>query len=257
MEKIFKYLGIVLIMLMGLSACKAKKKTTATEEGLAGFKISKISDLPANQDFKHLSLRGRGTVVMPGNSQKFRIEIRIHQNEKIWVDISDPILGIKVARALITPKDFAFYNRLDKSYAQGSLNLLYKYTQREIPFEWLHNLLAYKPVLQSKIFGIQEIENIMQIMISPPRNASQVSFSLGFDYNEQIIVNQLLKDSKSQLRCAYSNHQKSTQGMFPFQVDFEWDGEAQQKLSLEWNRVNFLEENDYPFSIPQGYVQIK
>jgi hypothetical protein len=245
-------INIILLFIVVLFAgCKIKEKKKV-ENITNKYNIVKTSDLITNRDFKHLSLRGKGEIKLNTGNQSFRIEIRIKENELIWIDISDPFLGLKVARGIISPEKFAFYNRLEKNYMEGDLKQLEKIAKREIPFEWLHNMIVNRPSQESAKIKISEVESILHILFQD-RN---VEHMLIYDPNEKKILNQSVRDEKDILMSTYKNFQNTTHGIFPFNYSIKLEGRENIELDFEWNKVNFSESNDYPFSIPKGYVQI-
>ena len=245
-----KFMIISLALFLG--ACKSKNKISS-ENINKKYKIESTDNLIHQKEYQFLSMRGKGDFFDGKTKQSFRVEIRIKSNEMIWVDVSDPFLGIKVARALITPNEFSFYNRLEKNYMKGDLKTIYKYINKEVPFAWLNNLLVNKPITSSKNLNIKEIESKLMILFEDLNG----QFVLHYEPNSKKIESQSVSDLGYKLSTYYNNFQNTEVGPFPFNITFGIDTSQKQELNLEWNKINFLEELDFPFSIPQGYVQIQ
>lgn len=97
--------------------------------------------LSENQ-YNSLRIVGTGNYSNDNDAQSFRLEIRILQDSLIWVDIADPLIGIKVARAIVYRDSVAFMNRLQKEYFTGNISALQQQFKLDFGFETLQSILS-------------------------------------------------------------------------------------------------------------------
>lgn len=82
-----------------------------------------------------------------GKQLSLRADIRTYSDSLFWVDLSDPVLGIKVARAMITKDTALAYSRLQNIWLGESPDRLIAYAGLPITFELLLELWSGRPAL--------------------------------------------------------------------------------------------------------------
>lgn len=141
------FLGAALITLM--ASCGGSKSLTGDGSGERSA-----------TDFHALLLENRDTTVsyeFTGNatyrngtsSQSFRYNLRILRDSLIWMDISDPFLGLKVARILIMPDSAVIYNRFDRTWMAGGVSIIQERLKMGLEFNHLQRMLLAEPLYVS------------------------------------------------------------------------------------------------------------
>ena len=110
----------------------------------AAIKLKQLNEQinAAENQFNTLHIVGTGNYSNDKDGQSFRLEIRILYDSLIWVDIADPLIGIKVARAIIYKDSVAFMNRLEKEYFTGNVGALQQRFKLDFGFETLQSILG-------------------------------------------------------------------------------------------------------------------
>jgi hypothetical protein len=82
-----------------------------------------------------------------GKTIALRADIRTLPDSVFWVDLSDAVLGIKVARALLTKDTALAYSRLQNMWLAESPERLIAYAGLPLTFELLMDLWTAQPAL--------------------------------------------------------------------------------------------------------------
>ena len=134
-----KYIGLLSFCL--LVSCSAKKAVVA--EKVANDKLSAekiIENHYKNKlNFNTLYIKSSVNYKDSNLSQNVTAEIKIKKDEIILVSIR--ILGITMAKALITPEKVQYYEKLNSSYFDGNYSALSKLLGAELDFQKVQNLL--------------------------------------------------------------------------------------------------------------------
>lgn len=233
-------------------------------EGAPPFlKLSKLEDKIQAEafSFEKLSIKGKGRVRSSGFNQSFRYEIRILKDSLIWVDISDPFIGLKVARGILSPQGFSYYNRLTRDYAQGDPADMAKKLGIEFQFAPLMAALgANYWQMAGKRFQSFVKQSYLIHNYDPSGKVQSVEAQTEF-------VNQEIKPSLYRpnyleikqptagkiFRVNYLDYESFGDFQFPAQVEIEFiDGDKTQVI-LEIALVEKHEKLSTPYSIPSQY----
>ena len=127
----------MLLLAIGIVGCKSAKSTIS--EGIAD------SDLAANKiikghyenitDFSTVYIKASARYRDDKQSQSVTAEIRIKKDEKILVSVR--FLGITMAKALITPTEVKYYEKINQNYFEGDFTTLSKWLGTDLDFEKL------------------------------------------------------------------------------------------------------------------------
>lgn len=135
----------LIIFLLFLAGCAVKKpETSSVEMGKALSRSEKktlISDLQ-NSKITYSSFTGRAKTNLKINDNTFNttLHLRIKHQEAIWISVT-AIMGIEVARVLITPESIKIINRIQNEYIDKPFNYIYNFTGQELDFNAVEDLL--------------------------------------------------------------------------------------------------------------------
>src|SRR3954471_18519968 len=109
---------LIAACLLVIVSCKARKQIIVTPPPvtvtppIAGKPVNPVDAIKAQQlNFNTFSAKASTSLNIDGNSNDVTLNIRIQRDRKIWVSVT-AILGIEVARALITPDSILLINKL-------------------------------------------------------------------------------------------------------------------------------------------------
>ena len=144
--------GLFILAIIFLSSCKSKAvfvdtKTPAAvvkeENALTSEKIIQ-NHYNNKSDFSTLYIRASAKYKHEDDSQSVSAEIKIKKDEKILVSIR--VLGITVAKALITPNEVKYYEKINGNYFEGNYEALSQWLGTDLDFNKIQNMLIGQPI---------------------------------------------------------------------------------------------------------------
>src|SRR4029078_1074206 len=163
-----KYIGLVFLVF--LVSCKAKKAVVTKTEPSMEVSAEKViaSHYGLKNDFKTLYLKADVRYRDDNQSQNVSAEIKIQKNEKILLSIR--FLGITMAKALITPTEVKYYEKINGNYFEGDFSTLSKWLGTDLDFFKIQNLLIgealedlkkdkYNMTLENNIYKLNGVSN--------------------------------------------------------------------------------------------------
>jgi hypothetical protein len=130
----------VIAMITGIYGCRTPRTVPEVRPLTHADKI--LLEVHANHsDFQYLSTRFSGTVVFENKTHSIAGSMRMKKDSAIYISIA-PILGIEIARAIITPDSVKLVNRLESTYYMGDLRILSNMFNADVDFFMLQALLS-------------------------------------------------------------------------------------------------------------------
>lgn len=140
------------LFLLLFSACKSRKPaqstTQTTNTGGCGLENKGPRTLSADMkkgEFKFTWLSAHLDCEFKNDSseQKFDVNLRMKRDSAIWLNITDPVIGIKVARVMITADSVKFVNYLasPNQCFQGDFAYISRLLNTELDFEMIQSIL--------------------------------------------------------------------------------------------------------------------
>ena len=205
-----KYFALFILILVASCKPKAFLAEGTASKTLSADKI--ISNHYSNKtDFSTLSIKASAKYQDDKQSQNVQAEIRIKKDEKILVSIR--ILGITMAKALITPTSVQYYEKIGSKYFEGDYVALSKWLGTDLDFQKVQNMFIGKAIddLHKGNYAVSIMEILYKLQCNPDGNTDKTFFfeSGNFLVKKQEInqVNfwQLMRDKKRVKQPSISN----------------------------------------------------
>ena len=134
-----KYLKYIFVLSVLFTSCKTKK--VATNTTIMSMSTKKIIKNHYSNSFEKKTIKARIKAKYQDkkNTQSLVIKLRMEKDKAIWM--SGTMLGIPLAKVLITPNRVMYYEKIKKTYFDGDFELLSNFLGTEVDFEKLQNLL--------------------------------------------------------------------------------------------------------------------
>lgn len=254
----------ILFPIIAISACGPKTKLP---EGAPPFlkKAELLENVnKAELKFKTLRLSGKGVFNSDKERQSFRFDIRMLNDSLIWINISDPLLGIGIARGLITPGEVSYYNSLDKSFYRGSPLGLQQQLGFNFAFQNLFPLLSanapgFEQSTISHVPGSYVIMNFDPSGKTPPSPQQEA-------FTEVYISPDSFRPLKIEIKepvnsrsyaAEYGDYVNTAEVMFPEKIALIYQAESSATIELDINRIEPNGAFGFPYSIPASYEQVR
>jgi hypothetical protein len=256
MKKIYLIAPFVLLL---LSACKTKKLITTSTEKVTLLSAKNVIHNYEVSKFHQKTVSAKLKTKFKNNSTSVSvtIKLRLERNKRIWMSATK--LGIPIAKIMITPYKVRYYEKINKTYFEGSLASLTKHIGKKLDFKDFQNLLLGQPVLNLKRgkYISKITDNKYELSSKKNKRFYKIVFLLNpdnFKLNKQEIRN-LGKDQKAAIN--YPSYMNIQGEQFPAAINITANDED-RKLSIfmNYSQVVFNKDLSFPFNIPKGYKKI-
>jgi len=270
-------LSVVAVFLL-LSACKTQQKAAtpvvAEIKPMVNKSVQELQDKLDSASFNLDYLTAKATVVLieDSNEVSFNISYRSKKDSVIWISVS-PLLGIEVARLMITADSVKMLDKIHNKYEVTSFESINKMLQMKVNFEIVQALLygnffAYKK--NENRFNSVYLEDKFYILSS--LNKKKLKRSLEEkDLNKPVIQDVYVNDSTYRidqvqvedqrinkiLNTEYSDFRLTDGGLFPFKSKTNIKAEKNIEIRIEYGKVVKAESLEFPFNIPNNYERIR
>lgn len=253
-----KKIIIIVSLCFFVLSCKSKKALIT--EGVATEKI-KATEIIKNHynnknDFKTLYIKASARYEDLKNANSVTADIRIQRNEKILISIR--FLGITMAKALITPNEVNYYEKLNGTYFKGDYELLSQFIGTELDYSKVENLLigeAIDDLTKEKFIAIivdklYKLNNV---------NTNEIDKTFYFESDNFLVKKEeIIQANKNRkVTIEYPNYQKIGNYMLPAAIEINaTHDKGKTSISIEYNTINLNDELSFPYSVPDSYERI-
>jgi hypothetical protein len=270
---------IALPVLLFCNGCKSRKhaqsdsSVPAVAKPMEDRSVQELLDKLELNSFKAnwMSAKASVSTVKDGNETSFNISMRYKRDSVIWISIS-PLLGIEVARVMVTPDSIKFLDRLHGKYKVSSFESINKLLQLKVNFDIVQSLLvgnffAYKK--NENRFNSVYLEEKYYILSS--LNKKQLKRSLEEkDPNKPVIQDVYVNDENYRITrvqvddqkinktliTEYSDFRETNAGIFPFKSFTKVTSDNTVEIRIEYGKVTAGEPQEFPFNIPSNYERV-
>lgn len=255
-----KYL-IFTIFLFTIASCKTKKTVAeqmVSQEVITNNKAQEIIQKHYENilNFQTASIRTSADYQDKKQSISINADIRIKKDEIIWINLK--FFGIPMAKALITPTRVSYYEKANGTYFDGNYSILTKMLGTDLDFQKVQNLLLGRPVddLTKEDFIAEITDNLFQLKSKNKTDVEKLfSFETANFLLKKQFINQISKNRNVLVNYPAFFNQDNM--FLPTGVSILANQKDQVKIDVEYKKITFNESLSYPYSIPNGYSQIK
>ncbi|MBS7566056.1 DUF4292 domain-containing protein [Mucilaginibacter sp. Bleaf8] len=250
---------LLVVCLVVAAGCKTKKQVVArtpvnTTNNADAGKLSKIQAIQGKQvSFNTFSGKAKTKLNIDGKTNDVTLNIRIQHDQKIWVSIT-ALLGVEVARALITPDSIMVINRLQGVYIKKPFSYIHTYAGQQVNYKTVESLLIGNviPDLLTPAAIYQEGANGG---VSVKGSLQGIVYSLLIGADLKVTQTSLANQSAAQsLQVTNSEFIQADGKVIPSQINIA--SAVKQKniqADLHYNKAEFNQPLEFPFSIPDRF----
>ncbi len=258
MKKYIRLLFFVCIVCsLTFFSCKSKSALVTDKTNTALTADQLITNLyNNNKDFSTLYIKSNIRYENDKQTQNVTAEIKIKKNEMISVSIR--FLGITMAKALITPSEVKYYEKINSSYFEGNYSALSQWLGTDLDFQKVQNMFIGQSLDDLTIGKYTVIieDNVYKLENNPEDNTTKTVFLEGekFRITKQEI-NQ--KTQERTLKIRYANYSEYNQMALPSKMMIEAiQKKDKTNINIDYNTVTLNEDLSFPYSVPKGYERI-
>ena len=248
-------LFIICILLL-LASCGGSK-TTIGKNNLSINDIIKNHNTTA-PNFK--TFAGRVQVVYQDdkNKQTITASIRIEKDKTIWIKAS--ILGITLAKVLITPDGVSYYESISKTYFEGNYSFLSELLGTEINFKRAQDILLGQSIvtLDSSSYNAELIED--ELKLRPKRETKNFKYTIILNTNNYRLGSERISQTENDriLNIRYDDYRLIEETYYPSIIDINaLEKGSRTSIGLKFRKIDLNVNLSFPFKIPNGYKEIQ
>lgn len=252
-----KKLSIAVVIIALLASCKAKQAVVAESAATGSLSAQKIIEghYAAKRDFKTVAIKASAAYEDARQSQNVSAEVRIKNKEKILVIIR--VLGITMAKALITPTQVRYYEKINGTYFEGDYAKLSRWLGTDLDYHKAQNLLmgeamddltkgTYAVVVENGVFKLTD-----------NTNGTKKAFS--FEAGNFLVKGQEISQPAQQrsIEVDYPAHREYPAMFLPASIRIDaLNKKAKISIDIDYQNATFDENLTFPYSVPDGYEKI-
>ncbi len=240
-------------------SCKGSKGIAESNTNISKMSSEDIIKTHDRANPKFLTLAARMQVVYENNKkhQSITVSLRMEKDKKIWIKAS--LLGITIAKALITPEAVSYYETLTNTYFEGDFSLLSDWLGIDIDFQKAQSLL-----LGQSIFNLDAKYKVViatnKYKLQPKQQPNNFKHALLLNADNFKISSESLSQPKDNrmFTVNYGNYQKIKEGYYPTEIRIiTTDNGDLTKIGVNFKKIDHNASIRFPFSIPRGYEEIR
>lgn len=255
---------LVLGVLLVTASCGPKELSfdESTEDvKIDDFHLAMTTSLDSADVFE---FRGSADFDQDGSSVSFGYTIRMKRDSVIWMDITDPYVGLKVARALIMPDSAVMYNRFESNWMAGGTSVIQRAFQVNMEFKHLQAVLLGEPIYIPESvddLSITRLIGVVDAMVKglpndPLFTYAEPAYLYSYGYVDGLPLTRMsFSDSLSSASISYIYPDNET-GL-PSDIDMTIQRDGVIHIKFDHSDVQRNVDLHIPFSIPSGYERIQ
>ncbi len=251
----YKYFAFLIVGV--LFSCKSK---AVLVEGKAKDILSSdqivASHYHNKKEFSTLYIKSSARYEDEKQSQKVTAEIKIKKNEMILISVR--FIGITMAKALITPTEVKYYEKINNSFFQGDYTTLSRWLGSDLDFSKVQNMLLGEALddLNKGKYTANIVNQMFKLEDSTDVNMIKEYF---FESDKYLIKKQQItqKAQDRSLEIAYPNYADFNKILMPTNIIIDAiQNKEKTNITIDYNTITFNEDLSFPYSVPEGYEQI-
>ena len=251
-------LSIVCFFALSISSCKTKKITSEVADNSLNVRQIVTQHHIAEPDFNTLASRVQVNYDDGKSKQRVNANIRMKKDEVIWITAS--VLGITVAKALLTPDSVSVYESVSKSYFEGDYALISNWLGVDINFQQAQALLLGQATVELKPNALHKSISDNKYILEPKKHDTSYKQSLAIYPSNFKIANQTIEKfgQRRIFTLDYGDYQKIEESYYPLDINFQnIDDDKIMRLHLHVRKVDVNPNLSFPYRVPSGYKQMQ
>lgn len=251
----YKKLVLLLSLIIVISSCGSKREAAEIEDAAVSKVVAAhYKNVP---EFKTLTSKMRLKYQDEERSQSVTVSFRMEKDKTIWM--SAQVLGIPLAKALITRDRVSYYEKIGKTYFDGDFSLLSKWLGTPLDFDKLQNLLLGQTIydLRDGRYKLTESSRGYQLVPADEMEAIRKMFLLD-PQSYKATAQQLSQEKENRsVTVTYPKYQRVSGNTIPEDIKIiANEGGSGTQIEINMRSVSFNEDVSFPFEIPSGYDEI-
>lgn len=256
---------IVSLLMLMISACRPARDivTPVPDPDRLSVEHTIASLRAAETSFDNFYTRFSGTASLEGNQYSISGHMRMKKDSAIFISIA-PLLGIEIARVLLTPDSVKIVNRIENTFFVGDYRFIHSFLNTYVDFYMLQALFVGNDFshFSYENFTLSNDKNKLLLQSNdrrpPGRGMRNISFqqnlwlnNQNFNIEENLLYEPLTRRS---LRARYVSRAKVDEQTVPQELLLIFTEPGMRaSLNLRYSRTSLALGRPISFSIPNNY----
>ncbi|MEZ4875701.1 MAG: DUF4292 domain-containing protein [Flavobacteriaceae bacterium] len=209
-------------------------------------------------NFNTLASRVQVVYEDPEKQQSITVSLRMEKDKTIWIKAS--ILGITLAKAIITTERVSYYETISNTYFDGDFSVLSDWMGTPLDFNKVQAIL-----LGQSIFTINEAQYktsfvANQYKVEPKKQPFNFIHSLFLNpQNFKVNSGSVSQPNEQRLfSIRYGEYQLIDGSYYPTDILIDAsEKDEKTKIAVTYKNIDVNAPVSFPFEIPEGFEQIK
>ena len=251
---------MILVFGILLVSCTGSRTVFGTNNANPGLALKSIINAHKAATPKFSTMASRIKVAYEDDKQRqnITVSLRIQRDKKIWMKAS--ILGITMAKALITQDRVSYYETISNTYFDGDFTLISNWLGTDLNFDKTQAILLGQSIFgldnatytasvsenRYKLEPLQQPANFIHSLLLNPNN---------FKVNSGTVFQ---PTDDRQLSIAYGDYQELEGSFYPSVIKINsMEGDSRTNIAVNYRKINLNVSVSFPFEIPKGYEEIQ
>ena len=251
-------LSMLCLFVLSITSCKSKKFASEMADNSLNARQIVAQHHRAEPDFTTLASRVQVNYDDGKSSQRVNANIRMKKDEVIWVTAS--VLGITVAKALLTPDSVSVYESISKRYFEGDYSLISEWLGVDIDFQQAQDLLLGQTTVELKPNALHKSISDNKYILEPNKHDASYKQSLAIYPSNFKVANHTIEKfgQRRIFTLDYGEYQKIEESYYPLDINFQnIDNDKILRLHLHVRKVDVNPNLSFPYRVPSGYKQMQ
>lgn len=248
---------LLVIILFLIVSCGSRKATTsaAADEDMAVTNVIK-NHQNKEPDFETLQGKLRVQFQNEAQNQSVTVNFRMKKDDTIWM--SGSLLGIPLAKVMITPESVRYYEKMGRTYFDGDFRLLSNLLGTPLDFEKLQNLLMGQTIYDMSEEHYKLTESSRGYQLKPSAEGMLKKMFLLDAGNYKALAQQIAQEGTSRsVTITYPSYYTMNGQSLPKEIKIIANEAASNtQIDMQFRAMEFNVPVSFPFSIPSGYEEI-
>lgn len=255
---------MLLVLLAAMAGCKSKKSVT----GQAPAPVNKV-------DTKALEAEEAVLTTIDGNVNTFSfyqakasaaykdeqqnvnldISIMMEKDQYIWMSVT-ALLGIEVARIMITPDSVKILDRLHRKCIVTDFGYIQRMSNVPLKLQHLQNMVVGNTLFPNSVqkSEVDTILGVLAVYTALGTQKQNTFYSPGFKAQRVTVIE---KDQSREMKIAYEGFSTFGANTYPDRIDINIRAEKNVSCKLELSNFVFEKKREAPFSVPSSYEVVR
>lgn len=258
MNKIKRYTLLIIGIGLLLQGCRSAAELSSSVPNPKWTAAQVVRAHKQTQpEFKYLAARVQVIYKTGDQEQKMNISLRMKGGDTIWMKAT--VLGITLAKALITKDQVSYYEMLNRTYYKGPIDEISRWLGFSVSMEQLQHILLGQSVLDMGRSTPQHIRGDSYVL-------GPVETGMGWNLTNSVRPDNFrLKSAElastgvvpTTATLNYGGYRQEAQQLFPEQLNLLVNTpKSRTQIKLSYKQLDLLDRINFSYEIPRGFKKI-